>query len=150
MTSKELKRLSRVDLLEMLIMQTQENENLKKQIAQMQEKLDSRDIAINNSGSIAEASLQLNGVFEAARAAADQYLDNIRNMESNCRRTEEETEAKCAAMLEDASAAASRIESNAKAESSAYWAELSQRLDAFYAEHQGLRELLSVLTDKTK
>ena len=150
MTNKELKRLSRVDLLEMLIMQTQENENLKKQLAEMQEKLDSRDIAINNSGSIAEASLQLNGVFEAARAAADQYLENIRNMVSNCRRTEEETEAKCAAMLEDASVAASRIESTAKSESDAYWTEISQRLEAFYAEHHGLREMLAVLSEKTK
>ena len=32
---------------------------------------------IENSGSIAEAALKLSGIFEAAQAAADQYLENI-------------------------------------------------------------------------
>ena len=31
----------------------------------------------------------------------------------------------------------------AKAESQAYWDEVSQRLEAFYNEHHGLRELLA-------
>ena len=146
MTNKELKRLSRADLLEMLINQTRENERLKRQISDLSEQLESRRIAIENTGSIAEASRQLNGVFESARAAAEQYLENIRNMESNCRRTEEETQAKCSAMLADADALATKIEQNAKDETAAYWAELSQRLEAFYAEHQGLKELMSVLT----
>lgn len=38
----------------------------------------SRRIELEKSGSIAEAALKLNGVFEAAQRAADQYLDNIR------------------------------------------------------------------------
>ena len=146
MTNKELKRLSRADLLEMLINQTQENEKLKQQIADLNSQLESRQITIQNTGSIAEASLQLNGVFESARAAAEQYLENIRSMESNCRRTEEETQAKCSAMLADADALATKIEQSAKDEADAYWAEISQRLEAFYAEHQGLRELMSVIT----
>jgi hypothetical protein len=37
-------------------------------------------IDIEESGSIAEAALKINGVFEAAQAAADQYLDNIIRM----------------------------------------------------------------------
>lgn len=37
-----------------------------------------REIELEDAGSIAEASLRLNGIFEAAQRAADQYLDNVK------------------------------------------------------------------------
>ena len=40
----------------------------------------SRRIELEEAGSIAEASLRLNGVFEAAQQAADQYLENLRRL----------------------------------------------------------------------
>jgi hypothetical protein len=43
-----------------------------------EEQLASRRIEVENAGSIAEASLRLNGVFQAAQEAADQYLENVR------------------------------------------------------------------------
>jgi chromosome segregation ATPase len=39
-----------------------------------------RRIRLREAGSIAEAALKLNGVFEAAQAAANQYLENIERM----------------------------------------------------------------------
>lgn len=78
MTDKELKRLSRSELLQLLISQIELNEKLNAQIVQLQARLDDRRILLSNAGSIAEASLQLNQVFEAAQAAAQQYLDNVR------------------------------------------------------------------------
>ena len=77
MTEKELRRLSRADLLEMLIDQSVELETVKKKLAAAEEALASRVIEINSAGSIAEAALRLNGVFEAAQAACDQYVQNI-------------------------------------------------------------------------
>lgn len=77
MTNKELKKLSRAELLEMLIAQSKEMEVLKKQLKEANEMLEDRRIKIENSGSIAEAALKLNGVFEAAQKAATQYLENI-------------------------------------------------------------------------
>ncbi len=77
MTEKELKRLSRVELLEMLLAQTKENQKLKKQLQEAQEALSDREIAIEKAGTMAEAALLLNGVFEAADQAARQYLENI-------------------------------------------------------------------------
>ena len=79
MTDKELRKLRRGELLEMLLEQSRENEKLKKQLADLQEKLESREIILKESGSIAEAALKLNGVFEAAQKAAEQYLENIRS-----------------------------------------------------------------------
>lgn len=41
----------------------------------------SREIELNEAGSIAEAALRINGVFEAAQRAAEQYLMNIKRLE---------------------------------------------------------------------
>lgn len=80
MTDKDLKRLSRADLLEMLLEQSKEVERLKLQNQKLTEQLEDRRIMIDQAGSIAEAALQLNQVFEAAQQAADQYLENIRRL----------------------------------------------------------------------
>ncbi len=80
MTDQELRKLSRADLLELLLEQSRENEKLREELKQTQEKLASRKIEIDNAGSIAEAALKLNGVFEAAQQAAEQYLENIRQL----------------------------------------------------------------------
>lgn len=77
MADRELKRLSRRELLEMLIAQSRENERLQAEIAQLEEQLHEREIHLAQSGNIAEAALRLNGVFEAAQRAAEQYLENI-------------------------------------------------------------------------
>ena len=81
MTDKELRRLSRSDLLELLISQTEENQALKTRVAQLEDQLNDRRIAVAEAGSIAEASLKLNGVFAAAEEAARQYLENIQRIQ---------------------------------------------------------------------
>lgn len=73
-----LKKLSRQDLLEMLIAEEKRIDQLERELQEAQEALKERKILIDNSGSIAEAALKLNGIFEAAQAAADQYLENIK------------------------------------------------------------------------
>lgn len=80
MTQKELKKLSRIDLLEMTLELTRENESLRSQLNEAILKLESRKIDIATAGSIAEAALQLSGIFEAAQVAADQYLENVKWM----------------------------------------------------------------------
>ena len=80
MTDKELRKLKRTDLLELLIEQSKEVESLKKRIGEMEAELADRRLLIYKSGSISEAALKLNGVFEAAEAAAQEYLENIRRI----------------------------------------------------------------------
>ena len=80
MADKKMSRLSRKELLEMLIAQEKENARLQAKVDALQAKLNSRQIAIDKAGTLAEASLRLNGVFEAADAAVQQYLENIRRM----------------------------------------------------------------------
>lgn len=78
MTNKELRKLSRAELLELLLEASRENERLRSQLQKTKELLATRVIEIENAGSIAEAALALNGVFQAAQRAADQYLENVR------------------------------------------------------------------------
>ena len=80
MTEKELHRLSRRELLEMLITRTMENERLKEELQQARNELSGRQLIQERAGSMAEAALRLNGVFDAADRAACQDLDNFRRM----------------------------------------------------------------------
>lgn len=80
MTDKELKRMSRAELLELLIEQMEENERLRMQLSKANAELADRRITIDRAGSIAKASLELNKVFEAADQAARQYVESVRRM----------------------------------------------------------------------
>lgn len=91
MTDRELQKLSRAELLELLLRQTKKVEELEAKIekdaeefqeqrAVLEKKIENRQIAMEKAGSIAEASLNLNDVFEVAQRAADQYLENIKDM----------------------------------------------------------------------
>lgn len=77
MTDKELSRLNRAELLELLIEESKENARLKARLDEMEAELHSKQIIVAEAGNIAQAALQLNHVFEAAQAAADQYVDNM-------------------------------------------------------------------------
>ena len=79
MTEKELHKLKRGELLEMMLAQSREIDTLRAKVRELEVKLADREIRIQESGSIAEAALKINGIFEAAQAAADQYIENVRN-----------------------------------------------------------------------
>lgn len=105
MTEKELKRLSRADLLDLLIDQSKVLQKTKKRLHAAQTELENRQIAIQNAGSIAEASLKLNGVFDAAQASCVQYMENIRSRSEQqqeiCRQMERECQEKISRRLEE-------------------------------------------------
>jgi len=166
MTEKDLRKLSRLDLLEMLIEQSTELQNVKTKLSQAEEKLNNREIAISEAGSMAEAALRLNGVFTAVEAACQQYLENVQQLcerqEKVCTQREQESLAQAEQLLSDTRKNCEALEnttriqcaelvSKAKAEAQQYWDDVSAKLDAYYAEHMGLRELLSVaLAKRTK
>lgn len=72
-----LRGLSRLQLLELLARQEREIQALKAELAEKEAALAERRLVMERAGSIAEAALQLNGVFEAAQRAADQYLASV-------------------------------------------------------------------------
>lgn len=102
---KELKRLNRAELLELLLTQTRETERLQKELDETKARLNDRNLRIQETGDLAQAVLSLNGVMEAAQAAANQYLENIQAMER-------ETREKCQLLLRQAREEAEKIKSN--------------------------------------
>lgn len=94
MTDKELRKLTRTELLELLLVQSRELDKVNRELENLQLQLEKREIALHQAGNIAEAALQLNGIFEAAQAAADQYLENVMSPVSD-------TQKRCNEMLEE-------------------------------------------------
>ena len=90
MTEKELRHLSRKELLEILIDQTKEITSLRDTVQKLETELTERRIAIAESGSLAEASLKLNGLFADADKAAKQYLENAGLIEKEARKKADE------------------------------------------------------------
>lgn len=113
MTDKELRKLTRAELLELLLAQSREIDRLNTELEKAEAKLQKREIALNQSGSIAEAALQLNGIFEAAQAAADQYLENImspvKDTQQRCDEMLEETERQCRELRHSTQEAVNRV-----------------------------------------
>lgn len=122
MADKELRKLKRRELLQMLLVQCEETERLQKELDEttaeyeslqegyerLKEKLNIKDerlnqkdakiaelkneieaiqasrlIELEEAGNIADASLRLNGIFEAAQRAAEQYLMNVKRIGRN-------------------------------------------------------------------
>ena len=156
MPDRELRRMSRTELVEIIFALKQSEDQLKAENAELKEKLADRQLHIENAGSIAQAALELNKVFEAAQAAADDYLASVRatisapdNMAEALRararieaqqileqaRTDAEslkaqTRQECQAMTEDAQ----RRLAQAEAESKAISAKTQQEVKARWAE----------------
>lgn len=77
MTDKEVKRLSRSQLIEIIYQLQIREEELTEENRRLEEELCSKRIRMDNAGNIAEAALALNDVFQAAQGAAEQYLSEI-------------------------------------------------------------------------
>lgn len=95
MTEKELRKLNRSELLQLLLIQTRENERLQKELDAARRQIADRRLHVEKAGNLAQAVLEVNHVLEAAQKAAEQYLLNISAME-------QETEQRCERMLMDA------------------------------------------------
>ena len=70
--------MSRKDILELLVIQSEKIDELESELKRVNDLLNDKEIKISKAGSIAEAALQLNGVFEAAEKAVGQYLENVK------------------------------------------------------------------------
>ena len=106
MTEKELRKLNRYQLLEMLILQTERADKLQQKLEDAETQLNDTEIRLTVLGSIAEASLQLSGVFEAAQTAADRYLEAAKKRADEI---EEAAREKAARIIADAEEKAHRI-----------------------------------------
>lgn len=78
MTDKELKKLKRAELLQLLVTQSREIDRLRNELDEANKKLEDRNLGKEKVGSLAEASLAAFSVIEDAQKAADLYLENVK------------------------------------------------------------------------
>ncbi len=78
MTDKEFRKLSRSELIDIIFELQQRYETIQNENNRLKQDLEKRELNIANAGSLADAVMKINGVFEAAQAAADQYLLSVK------------------------------------------------------------------------
>lgn len=143
MADKEIKKLNRAELLEVLIKRTQENDALRAQLDAANAALEeaSRELAKRSEGfpdqewpqgsrsaqcpgNLAEEALRVSGILEAAQKSAAYYLKNIERMhaeqQQNCARIESEAREDAARLRSETTDQCREI----KAEAQAYAAKL--------------------------
>ena len=102
MISKELRRLSRRELVDIIYQMKKNEQQLQEEIDSLQAALEDKRLRISNAGSIAEAAVSISNVFTAAQETADRYLHEIACMKAD-------TEKTCAEMIEAARKKAEEI-----------------------------------------
>ena len=152
MTDKDLRRLSRAELLDILYEQRKRYEDSLAENQALRQQLEDRTLRIASAGSIAEAAIQVNGVFEAAQAAADQYLASVKAATAEMVQKDEaqrqretimqDAKQQAGQIVQDAQAQADRILAEAGAQVDARWAEFQKNADALIHAHDELRSLI--------
>lgn len=140
MIGKELRRMSRADLIEIIYQYKRENEDLIAENQELTKKLDDRVIKLENAGSIAKASVSLNGIFEAAQRAADDYLTSLKA-------ANEDAEKKISDILSEARNKAEEL----RIAGERYYLEIKRKADADYsakisqaeAECEAMKQLIA-------
>ena len=80
MAEKELKRLNRRELMDIIYELAKENDALKAENEELRNTAEDMRILIDAAGSIAGADGALTEIFEKAQRAADIYSENMRAM----------------------------------------------------------------------
>ena len=165
MKDKDLKRMSRAELLELLIDKTRENETLHAQLDEALAQLDDRMLRVEKAGTMAEAALLVNGVLDAAQRAGQQYMENMRErwrqQEETCTKLEEESRAqadqllmetrqRCRKMEQDTQQRCAELYRVAEQEANGKWDDLFAQLDQLRSENAQLQQMLSEQKKKRK
>ena len=166
----DMRQYSRSQLLEVILLQSRENDNLKASVKRLETELSDRTLKLNKTGNIAEAALALSGVFKAAEEAVSQYKENIRRMsedseavaggilkdaEERAQSIIDEAERKAGERLDEAEKAANALAAKAqvsaarsKLDADKYWNDLSAKLEALYNQKQGIRDMAESLNEE--
>lgn len=147
MTDKEIRHLGKTELLNIIRDQEAELEQLRTQITQFQTQISSKTIRMEKCGSIAEAAMQINQVFQAAQAAADQYIASVHAKGADAEAAASQMEMRAREMadakIRDAEENCQQMERESRKKSAEYWEALQVQLEQFYKSHLGLKEMLA-------
>ncbi|MGN1006562.1 MAG: hypothetical protein ACI4O8_08610, partial [Aristaeellaceae bacterium] len=138
MADKDVKKLNRAELLEVLIERTRENEELRAQLDAANAALEDarRQLAersaetpaeeraeecrgVQRPGNLAEEAMRVSGILEAAQKSAAYYLRNIERMhaeqQQNCARIESESRDEAARLRSETAEKCRELKEDAQA-----------------------------------
>ena len=148
MADRELRHMRRTELVEIIFALKQSEDQLKAENADLTAKLEQRQIHLDSAGSIAQAALELNHVFEAAQAAGDDALQAQAKAEADqilaqaraeAEQLKAQTKRECDALTEAAEHKRAQTEADCAALRAKTEQEIAARRAAF---EQSTRELL--------
>lgn len=142
MVSKELKKLSRRELVDIIYQMKKNEQLLQDEIASLQEALQDRRIHLSTAGSIAEAAISVANVFSSAQTAADLYLQEIAHMKQI-------TQSECEKMLEDARQKSAEMISQSEKQCSILNAQYRRESEKWYKLHQDVQSLEKTIKKKS-
>lgn len=118
MAEKELRKMRRNELIDIIYALQEQMEQVAAERDTYKKQLGDRQIHIEKVGSIADAAVALNHLFEVAQSTADQYLDSVyaANAEAEAQRQQilDEAHRQAGEILEAAAAEARQIEADRK------------------------------------
>ena len=117
MVSKELKKLSRRELVDIIYQMKKNEQRMQDEITSLQGEIDSlrealqdKRIQLSNAGSIAEAAISVTNLISTAQTAADLYLQEIARMK-------QDAQAECEKLIGEARQTAAEIISQSETQS---------------------------------
>lgn len=122
MTQKEMRRLTRKQLLELLLAQTQQVNQLQETVDSLTAQLNECTIAAPAVGTIDDAPMHLSHVFEAAKLAADVHLVKLRKYEEYCAQLETQARERAQMIIQEAREKSAKIQDDANT----YWEQTKQ------------------------
>ena len=102
MVNKELKKLSRRELVDIIYQMKKNEQQMQEEISALQAALEDKRIRLSQAGSVAEAAVNITQVLSAAQETADLYLREITCMKEAARK-------ECDDMIREASRKAAGI-----------------------------------------
>ena len=137
MVSKELKKLSRRELVD-IIYQLKKNEQLlRDEIASLQEALQDKRIHLSTAGSIAEAAISITNIFSSAQTTADLYLQEIACMKQGA-------EIECVKIIDKAKQQAAEMIAESEEQCTILNKLYQRELEKWYELHQEVQSLEKV------
>ncbi len=134
--------LSKNEMMMVMHDQEQEIERLKAKVSELQATIDSYEIKVEESGTLAEASAQINNLFEAAQATVETYIDNIKKRAEKSEQILADVRKQAEGIISEAEAVAQKRLDAADVEIDEKWAVIESRLLVMYESHKGLKELV--------
>ena len=149
MTDKELHKLNRKELLELMLDQSRQLDDLREQLRQAQEQLASRQLLLNKAGT--EVCQQL---VDESQQKADTLLNEA---QTRCQIMEAETQARCQAMEAETQEKCRILETETrekcetmtrKAEEQAKqaWQQAQEKIQQVIDQHGALKDLLNIIS----